>query len=103
MRHSGLTCVSGTFFLEPLNGVSLTRRLAPVHCQVQFTTDASGCVGCEAVCRPWWLQLKWFEFPCSVAPLRNEDSITLRELMLIVLACAVWGPGWSGRPGSSAL
>ena len=82
-------------FLEPLNGVSLTRRLAPMHCQVQFATDASGNVGCGAVCLPWWLQLKWSEYPCSMAAQRNEDSITLCELLPIVFACAVWGPYWS--------
>lgn len=84
-------------FLEPLNGVSLTRRLAPVRCQIQFATDASGSVGCGAVCLPWWLQLKWSEYPCSVAAQRNEDSITLRELLPIILACAVWGPYWLGH------
>ena len=36
---------------------------------------------------------------CSVpvGTQRNEDIITLRELLLIVLACAAWGPYWSGH------
>ena len=46
------------------------------------------------MCLPWWLQFKWCDYPSLLAARKNEDSITLRELLPIALACAVWGPYW---------
>lgn len=81
-------------FLTPLYGVSLIHRFLPFQYHVQFATDASGSVDCGDVCPSWWLQLKRSDFHCSLATQRDEDSITFRELLLITLACAVWGPCW---------
>ena len=52
-------------------------------------TDASGSWGCGAWSLPLWLQVSWQDFP----PL---NSIAIKELFPIVLACAVWGPRWQG-------
>ena len=78
-------------FLAPLNGVSLTRSLAPHNFQITF---ASGHIGYGAIWSPRWFQYKWCDHPTSVASLLDEDSITLKELLPIVFACGVWGPPW---------
>ena len=48
-------------------------------------TDASGTWGCEALFHPQWFQLQWSEAWLSAA-------IMVKELVPIVLVCAVWGP-----------
>ena len=53
-------------------------------------TDASGSWGCGAWCLPFWLQIPW---PADTA----LPSIALKELVPIVLACAIWGPQWKGQ------
>ena len=81
-------------FLTPLNGISLPRRFGPLQVQAQFTTDASGSVGCGAVYPPYWLQYKWGDSPYSGVVSNQGDSITYQELLPIIFACAVWGPMW---------
>lgn len=53
------------------------------------TTDASGSWGCEAWSGQDWFRLQWVE-PIS------SHNITVNELLLIVLAAAVWGSQWKG-------
>ena len=79
-------------FIGAWNGVSLLRDLSPGTVSHRFVTDASGQFSCGALWRSNWLQLQW-------APPSREDSfnlpeasITLQELLPVVLACAVWGP-----------
>ena len=52
--------------------------------EIVFASDASGKWGCGASWKESWLQLPWTE---ELAPV----SITAKELIPIVLACAVWG------------
>ena len=55
--------------------------------EIVFASDASGKWGCGASWQESWLQLPW------TAPV----SIAAKELILIVLACAVWGEQWQGK------
>ena len=68
------------------------RSLMSVHSkgnnpQIIFSTGASGSWGCGAVWNSKWIQCKWDSF-------WPDKSIALKEL-LIVLACAIWGPLWA--------
>ena len=67
--------------LQSWNGSSFFPRAAHVY------SDASGAYGCGAVCDSFgWFKLAW----------RGPASITVKELVPVVLASAVWGPYWSG-------
>ena len=82
-------------FLEAWNGTSmmLGQRQEKSH----IWTDASGGYGCGA----WdpasgeWIQLAWGEVERRVR--MAEESISAKELVPIVIACAVWGGLWVGR------
>ena len=71
------------------HGMGLPSFLEPLW-QFTFNSDASGAYGCGAVCDSFgWFKLAW---PVSWGP----ASITVKELVPVVLASAVWGPYWSG-------
>lgn len=75
------------------NGVAMAQKHQESH---HMWTDASGNWGCGAVCPATnqWLQLKWPErYPQEWVRVKDE-SITLKELLPVVLACAVWGENW---------
>ena len=72
-------------FLQDWNGVSLLQQAGTVRPHMTLHTDASGTWGCGALLYPQWFQLQWPEAWSSVA-------IMIKELVPIVLACAVWGP-----------
>ena len=59
---------------------------------IKLFTDASGGVGCGAWCGNQWLQYKWPQ-----AGSFGDLSITQKEVLPVVLACAVWGEKWSGQ------
>ena len=60
------------------------------NCEVKLTSDALGRWGCGAFCGREWFQLQW--------PERVQASnITVKELVPIVLAAALWGSGWKGK------
>ena len=61
-------------------------RVAP---KAWITSDASGSWGCGAFSGQSWFQLKWVEQV-------QGHSITVKELVSIVVATAVWGPTWRG-------
>ena len=70
--------------LQSWNGSSFFPRAAPA---VHVYSDASGAYGCGAVCDSFgWFKLAW----------PGPASITVKELVPVVLASAVWGPYWSG-------
>ena len=50
-------------------------------------SDASGSWGCGAWYGRRWFQLQW-------DPVSSPLSIMEKELLPIVLACAIWGPSW---------
>ena len=56
---------------------------------VDLYSDASGGFGCGAWWGHRWLQFAWPDQ-------WGGRNITLKELVPVVLACAVWGPLWFG-------
>lgn len=58
--------------------------------QVLFSSDASGTWGCGAIWATRWIQCEW-------QSAWENKSIALKELLPIVLACAIWGPSWSHK------
>lgn len=59
-------------------------------------TDTSGSFGCGTVCPAvnQWLQLQWPYSYQQGEVVLCEESVTLKELLPVVLACAVWGEQW---------
>ncbi len=70
-------------FLAQLEWENLARR-APDQL---FVSDASGSFGCGAVWGSAWFQFRWSEGYLG-------QSIAMKELAPIVMACAVWGRHW---------
>ena len=85
-------------FLEAWNGITMMQGGNPSQVSHQVWTDASGHCGCGA----WWpavdgwLQLRWQQAHTKEWEALRDESITLKELLPVVLACSVWGPGWQG-------
>ena len=75
-------------FLESWNGVSMMRSQGaePDH---HLISDASGRFGCGAFWDCQWLQYQW---PDGL----ESWSIAVKELVPIVMACALWGRKWQG-------
>lgn len=76
-------------FVSPWNGTSMLVAQQRENPSVICTTDASGTWGCGAWSGKEWFQLQWVE------PIRDYN-ITVKELLPIVLAAAVWGYQWKG-------
>ena len=72
-------------FLQDWNGVSLLQPTSVAHPDMILQTDASGSWGCAAVFETKWFQWQWSEDWSPVV-------IMVKELVPIMLACAVWGP-----------
>ena len=74
-------------FLETWNGMSMLEdpvwKSAPFH----LCTDASGSFGCGA-----WSGHSWFQYPWPEC--FKQQSIAVKELLPIVMACMVWGKTW---------
>ena len=78
-------------FLPKWNGVSMMRSVVGGPCHETITPDASGSWGCGTyLSTGLWLQLKW---PRSWA----DHHITVKEMLPIVLAIAIWGAQWQGK------
>ena len=77
-------------FAEAWNGTSLMYESNRNRCEVTLVSDASGTWGCGAFCRERWFQLRW-------PPALQESHITIKEMLPIVLAAAVWGKEWIGK------
>ena len=58
--------------------------------QIVFSSDASGTWGCGAIWSNRWIQCEW-------QTTWSGKSIALKELLPIVIACAVWGTSWSHK------
>ena len=76
-------------FIERWNG----RSMMEVHAGewrpgIHFSADASGTWGCGAVWHTQWIQCPWNDT-------WQQECIATKELLPIVLACAIWGPQWS--------
>ena len=66
------------------NGLSLLHCTPTMSPDLTIYTDASGSWGCSACLGRQWLQWQW---PPQLSPI----SIMAKELVPIVLNCAVWG------------
>ena len=73
------------------NGVAMMKTVSRVAPKAWTTSDASGSWWCGAFSGQSWFQLKWVEQV-------QGHSITVKELIPIVIAAAVWGPIWRGHP-----
>ena len=58
---------------------------------IEMWSDASRGWGCGALWDGQWFQVKWEEWPSFSA-----SSIAAKELLLIIVATAIWGPQWEG-------
>ena len=82
-------------FVKAWNGVSLLQEFGSSQVAHHVWTDASGKFGCGALWRTKWLQYQW-PAEYQEAQLKLKDAgIMLKELLPVVLACAVWGPMWA--------
>ena len=77
-------------FLSGWNGVSAAVSLELVQPDVVVHSDASGSIGCAAWWSEGWLHYEW---PPEVA----AASITPKETLPVVFACAVWGQLWGNK------
>jgi hypothetical protein len=78
------------------NGISARREGAGDLLVVHVFTDASGGFGCGAFVldTQMWFPLPWPKSYGEAGIHLGEESITLKELLPIVMACAVWGREW---------
>ena len=74
-------------FLEAWNHMYMADTPAP---DIIFAPDASGAWWCRASWGKAWLQFEWSKE-------WSEISIAAKQLVPIVLACAVWGKQWQGK------
>ena len=73
-------------FASSWNGVAMMKAIRWSPPKVGITSDASGNWGCGAFSDQAWFQLKW-----------AEHNITVKELIPIIIAAAIWGPKWRGH------
>ena len=73
-------------FLDPWNGIGLLQD-ARIVSGLEVTSDASGSWGCGA-----WHDTEWFQLPWSESA--QALDISVKELIPIVMAAAIWGRGW---------
>ena len=79
-------------FLEAWNGVSWMIAANKTVPDVILTSDASGSWGCGAFWEQRWFQVAWEDTSCS-----PSANITVKELIPIIIAAALWGKEWQGK------
>ena len=78
-------------FLPSWNGTGMMLAVARCGFAATITSDASGSWGCGAFTSSGeWFQLEWPES-------WQEFHITVKELLPVVVAIAVWGIMWQGK------
>ena len=78
-------------FMDKWNGISVMSSLSRVCPSATLTSDVSGQWGCRAFRDTGhWFQCEW-------QGAWGEVHITAKELLPIVIACALWGPKWRGQ------
>ena len=77
-------------FAANWNGVSMLLEQRKLNPDIVTTLDTSSNWGCGAYCRDSWFQLEWNEAT-------KQKHLTIKELIPIVLAAALWGESWSGK------
>ena len=86
MRLFGLTCYGGNIFTAMERpDVFFSGGIRHFH----VFTDASGSYGCGGYFAPNWFSLQW-------PSLWADSIISVKELVLVVLAAALWGMHWRG-------
>ena len=75
-------------FTTSWNGVSFLPPPSHLH-TIEMASDASGAWGCGAWHGRQWFQLQWDHRSIHL-------SIVVKELLPILLACAIWGRAWQG-------
>ena len=78
-------------FLSEWNGVGMMVAAGRATPQAVLTSDASGNWGCGAFSSAG----EWFQ--CPWPSVWAEVHITVKELLPIVMACAMWGQQWQGK------
>ena len=77
-------------FASSWSGISIMRSARKSIPEMHLTSDASGKWGCGAFYNQHWFQLKW------VGEIEGAH-ITIKELVPVVIAAALWGEEWSGK------
>lgn len=85
-------------FMDSWNGVSMMGTPDRGRRSIHIWTDASGHFGCGALdpVTQSWIQLQWPQAYARDWVKLKDESIALKELLPIVLACAIWGVRWKG-------
>ena len=78
-------------FLNSWNGVSIISALCRCPIEAKLGSDASGSWGCGA-----YFGNNRFALPWSSCPLWVEVHISVKELLPIVISCAIWGGEMAG-------
>ena len=73
-------------FIDSWNGVSVLSSLCRRPIDAKLVSDASGSWGCGA-----YFGNMWFSLPWSLCPVWTNTHISVKELLPIVIACAIWG------------
>ena len=77
-------------FCEAWNGTAMMWGPKEASASVEMTSDASGEWGCGAFWGNEWFMLPW------AGPI-SRCHITVKELVPVVIAAAVWGRRWRGK------
>ena len=77
-------------YVELWNGTSMMHIGQEMPPEVTVTSDASGSWGCGAYSGEHWFMLKW-------SGALSDHHITIKEMIPIVLAAALWGQSWRGK------
>ena len=78
-------------FIEDWNGIALISSATRPAPGATITSDASGGWGCGAFTDSGeWFQIRW-------PPSWSSVHITVKELLPVVVACAIWGRQWQGK------
>ena len=77
-------------FLRAWNGITMMTMLDEQAPGGMVTSDASGSWGCGAFSGSNWFQLQWNTNLLS-------KSITVKEMVPIIIAAAIWGKLWRGK------
>ena len=80
-----------SLFLHKWTGICMMTSLGRSSYKVSVTSDASGSWGCGA----YTSEGQWFQ--CELLGSRTDVHITTKELLPIVIACALWGSQWQGQ------
>ena len=78
-------------FLTDWNGISMMSSLGRHTPSITLTSDASGTGGCGAFTSTG----QWFR--CEWRGAWENEHITAKELLPVVIACALWGRRWQGQ------